>query len=379
MPNIKEMTKIIEFTNPKQPILLEGIHGIGKSEVVKQIFEKKGFDVITLFLGQSSDAGDIIGLPKIITDESTGYIYTDFCPPKWWPTDMNGKYIIFLDELNRGRPEIMQCVMDMVLNRKLNGRELPKNTWIIGAMNPDDESGFYQVSELDPAFLDRWNRYKFIPSKEDWIYWAIKNKVHKHVIGYIAKNTHDLDPETNPNENAKITAIQPSRRTWERVSNNIKLMEKKSLDLEVLSNMLMGMVGPSVTGKFINYIKTDGKGITAPAVILNYDDTLQKKIKNTKNQELLVLNIEMFNWFGEHIKELLISDINAKKWVSNLKRYLNSVSPEIMSHFLSTMRDLNDDSVEWPRVILSIDNTLAEKFLEILDGSEYEIEDESDD
>ena len=367
MPTIKEITKIIETTDQRQPILLEGIHGIGKSEILTQIFEKKGFKVIVLFVGQNSDAGDIIGLPKIKDEHG----YTEFYPPKWWPQEPNGRYVIFFDELNRGRPEIMQCIMDMVLNRRLNGRDLPKDTRIIGGMNPTEDNGYYQVSELDPAFLDRWNRYVFKPSHEEWVYWAIKAKIHKFVIGFISKNSIFLDPETNANENSKVNSVQQSRRTWVRVSDNIKLMEEKNLfDLEVLQNMLIGMVGPGASAKFIDYVKKEGQGLTAGSIILKFDKEIEKSLKDMRNPELLSMNLEMFNWFSDHYEEMKVSDINARKWISNLKKYLNAINPEIMSHFLSTMCELNNSGIDWPQLVLSLDNTLANKYLDILQGQE---------
>jgi hypothetical protein len=266
----------------------------------------------------------------------------------------------------------------MTLNRKLNGRDLPPNTQIVGAMNPSDENGYYQVSELDPAFLDRWNRYSFKPTVEEWVYWAIKNKLHKHVIGFITKNTVYLDPETNPNENAKVSAIQPSRRTWKRVSDNLKKMEeKKAFDLDTVQNILMGMVGVGATAKFIDYVKKEGSGITASSILLKFDKETIKVLENMKNQELLAMNIEIFSWFNDNVEEMKASKTNASKYIANLKRYLHCINPEIMSHFLSSLAELNDDGLEWPSLVLSIDNTLANKYFEMLQGRDI-VEKEND-
>ena len=54
-------------------------------------------------------------------------------PPYWFL--VNGKPIVlFLDELNRARPEILQTVMDLALNRKLAGKKLPEDSQIISAL-----------------------------------------------------------------------------------------------------------------------------------------------------------------------------------------------------------------------------------------------------
>ena len=112
--NITELKQLLEATPASHNIMLVGNHGIGKSEILTEHFKEFGMPVIALFLGQMADPGDLIGLP--CKDEKTGK--TDFMPPYWFPTD--GKPIVlFLDELNRARPEILQTVMDLALNRKL--------------------------------------------------------------------------------------------------------------------------------------------------------------------------------------------------------------------------------------------------------------------
>ncbi len=56
--------------------------------------------VVAFFLGQMSDPGDLIGLMH--KDEETGR--SVFLPPYWWPVD-GRPIVLFLDELNRARPE----------------------------------------------------------------------------------------------------------------------------------------------------------------------------------------------------------------------------------------------------------------------------------
>ena len=106
--------------------MLVGNHGIGKSEILTEYFSRKGMKVVPLFLGQMSDPGDLIGIPNRNTE--TGK--TEFMPPYWFPLD--GKPIVlFLDELIRARPEVLQTIMDLALNRSLAGRKLPEGSRII--------------------------------------------------------------------------------------------------------------------------------------------------------------------------------------------------------------------------------------------------------
>ena len=50
MPTIKEFKEIVKVTPIEQAIMVEGPHGIGKSEILKQSYVGMGYKVIILFL-----------------------------------------------------------------------------------------------------------------------------------------------------------------------------------------------------------------------------------------------------------------------------------------------------------------------------------------
>ena len=151
--NTKELVNLLEATPSTQNIMLMGKHGIGKSQILSEFYTVKGCKVVPLFLGQMSDPGDLIGL--LNKNEQTGK--TEFMPPYWFPLD-DTPVVLFLDELNRARPEVLQTIMDLALNRTLAGRSLPKGSRIISAVNNGDE---YQLTDLDPALVSRFNIYEF--------------------------------------------------------------------------------------------------------------------------------------------------------------------------------------------------------------------------
>ena len=146
-----ELLSLLDITPADQNLVLVGNHGIGKSEILTDYFSGKGMKVVPLFLGQMSDPGDLIGIPN--RNDTTGK--TEFMPPYWFPLD--GKpVVLFLDELNRARPEVLQTIMDLALNRTLAGRRLPDGSRIISAVNAGDQ---YQLTDLDPALVSRFNRF----------------------------------------------------------------------------------------------------------------------------------------------------------------------------------------------------------------------------
>ena len=125
-------------------------------------------------------------------DEQTGH--SVFLPPYWWPTD-DSPIVLFLDELNRARPEILQSVQDLTLNKTLAGKRLPEGSMVIAAVNEGDE---YQLTDLDPALVSRFNVYEFAPTVEDWLLWANANDVDSRVIAFIQQSPSFLDSDGHP-------------------------------------------------------------------------------------------------------------------------------------------------------------------------------------
>ena len=214
--NARELESLLAATPASQNIMLTGKHGIGKSQILEKFFTARGERVVILFLGQMSDPGDLIGLPRL--DEKTGK--TIFMPPYWFPTD--GKpVVLFLDELNRARPEVLQTIMDLTLNRTLAGRKLPEGSRVISAVNDGEE---YQLTDLDPALVSRFNIYEFKPTAQEWLLWASKAGLDSRVTDFIAENPDMLDGAAFTREDQGLEK-SPDRRGWERVSNILQSNE----------------------------------------------------------------------------------------------------------------------------------------------------------
>ena len=237
--NTKELIELLKVTPPEQNIMLAGRHGIGKSQIITDYFTKKKMKVVVLFLGQMCDPGDLIGLPHY--DEASGL--TTFSPPYWFPTD-NNPIVLFLDELNRARQEILQTIMDLALNKTLAGRPLPAGSRIVSAVNSGDE---YQLTDLDPALVSRFNIYTFKPSTEEWIKWAIKKGFDSRILHYIQIKPGRLD-SWRVGEDEDNLAKTPDRRAWEKVNGVLKSVDElKPIHAKILS----GIIGPDIAIDFV--------------------------------------------------------------------------------------------------------------------------------
>ena len=312
---------VLENTPATQNIMLVGKHGIGKSRILEDFFGARGEKVVTLFLGQMSDPGDLIGLPHL--DEATGR--TEFMLPYWFPVD--GKpVVLFLDELNRARPEVLQTVMDLTLNRKLAGKSLPEGSRIISAVNGGSE---YQLTDLDPALVSRFNIYECAPSVEDWLTWAREAKLDSRIISFIDDNPEFLDGEENfTSENLERT---PDRRSWERTSKVIESFTE--LD-EMLQPMVSGIVGNRAAASFFEYVNQHK--LPSVSKLLGCGDFKEasKSLESLNLTELAQLNEAIFRWLEKNHNDPAGSTI-----ATNLIAYFNWLDSngkkELQAHFAS--------------------------------------------
>lgn len=357
--NTKQLHFILDNTPAEQNIMLMGKHGIGKSRILEDYFSKKGAKVVTLFLGQMSDPGDLIGLPE--KNEKTGK--TDFMLPYWFPTD-DTPIVLFLDELNRARPEVLQTIMDLTLNRKLAGKSLPKGSRIISAVNNGSE---YQLTDLDPALVSRFNIYEFVPTVENWIEWATNAGLDKRVISFIEENPEYLDTNEDPDENLERT---PDRRSWERTSAVIKNFPDLENDHLLL---LSGIIGNKAASLFYKHVQKSA--VISPKELLTAGvDGAKSKLEALSVPQFSELNKGIFK-FLEQLAENPESisfdgkDMESSVILKNLDDYFEYLSysnrKEIQSHFISLI-----DAEKYPEALNLISENNADLYKKILSALE---------
>ena len=308
--NISELKETLEFTPSTQNIMLVGKHGIGKSEILTNYFNSKGMKVVTLFLGQMADPGDIIGIPsKVEKQDADGKATsrTDFTPPYWFPQN-DQPIVLFLDELNRARPEILQTVMDLTLNRKLAGKALPEGSHVISAVNDGDE---YQLTDLDPALVSRFNIYEFKPTVEEWLNWAVSQGLDERVINFIQDNPTWLDGDSSDYKGLEKSA---DRRAWKHVSD-IMLKVKDIKDIH--KRIIAGIVGAGAAAAFIQST-LQHKAITGKDLLLKYDKVI-KTVEKYQLHEFAILNESVFR-FLENTK---LNEREKKLAAKNLGQYID--------------------------------------------------------
>ena len=318
--NTTELLQLLDITPTNQNIMLVGNHGIGKSEILTEYFAAKGMKVVPLFLGQMSDPGDLIGIPN--RNETTGK--TDFMPPYWFPLD--GKPIVlFLDELNRARPEVLQTIMDLALNRTLAGRSLPEGSRIISAVNAGDQ---YQLTDLDPALVSRFNVMTFRPTTQEWLLWADRVGVDPRVKDFIRENPTWLDKDPDAKEGADTGLDKtPDRRAWKRVSDILSGITELS---PVVTKAVSGIVGPKAASALMGSLSA--KRILSGREVLQNLEKHMKTLREYELHQLSTVNDGIFRHL--EVEELSgKAKENAKKNVEAWFDFLAKEKKEAAAHF----------------------------------------------
>lgn len=317
----RKLYHILDHTPATHNLMLVGRHGIGKSEILTDYFEQKGMVVVPLFLGQMADPGDLIGLPVLNSQSENAAHTTTFAPPFWWPND--GKPIVlFLDELNRARPEILQTVMDLALNRRLAGRKLPEGSRIISAVNEGDE---YQLTHLDPALVSRFNVYQFCPTSQEWLIWAQKIRLDQRVVDFIASQPTLLDstPQLREGEDTGLEKY-PDRRAWRRVSDVMQeqapdgsLRPRQHIDEDDL-DMIAGIVGAEAASRFYAFVQ--GRQMLTGSQVLNDCDACEAQLRGYRLHQLAIVNESIFRHF-EVEGVAVVPDATDELHQAQLQRY----------------------------------------------------------
>ena len=250
-------TSIARCFETKRPVFLWGPPGIGKSDLIEEIAADMNALVIDLRLGQMEPT-DLRGIPFYNKDTGT----MDWAPPVDLPnTELAEKYdniVLFLDELTSGAPSVQAAAYQLVLNRKIGNYNLPDNVVIVAAGNRESDKG---VTYRMPTPLA--NRFVHLELKVDfdsWVDWAVVNKIHRDVVGYLTFAKGDLyDFDSKSSSRAFATP-----RSWTFVS---ELIDDR-MNANTMTNLIAGTVGEGLAIKFMAHRKFAQK-MPNPSDILN--------------------------------------------------------------------------------------------------------------
>jgi len=165
------------YAREGENVLLQGRHGVGKTAIIKEVFNSTfGEQNVKwrYFSAPTMDPWvDFVGVPKNYTREDGTEVFK-IIPPEHFTGDEQIE-ALFFDELNRADDKTLNALMELIQFRSINGRKFPHLKCIWAAINPaSDDDNNYMVHELDPAQMDRFDKQISIPYELDMTYFTTK-------------------------------------------------------------------------------------------------------------------------------------------------------------------------------------------------------------
>ena len=275
--------------------LIIGEAGIGKTALVKKICKYDEYYLVNIDANLLKE-GEIGGLP-IVESGRTKYA-THYKLIEVDEALKNNEYkgvLLFIDELNRCEHAVQQELMNLILNREINGYRLSKNVRIVAAMNPSNkydgyEDSDYQVVDMDKAQEDRFTWVELSSDIKEWINWAMSSEgnINENIIEFLSTFPEYLN---TPNSRESIKATP---RSWERIGKayNIYLNRKNKYSIDTFYNVVKGNAGVSIATDFTNYIKNSKSPIRKPEDIFCYEVLpleIREEIRKESHSRLYIL------------------------------------------------------------------------------------------
>ena len=293
--------------------LIIGESGIGKTALAKKLANKNNFKLVVID-GNLLKEGEIGGLPTIESyksidsngnfQEKKATIYAVHTKLKEIDEEiLNGnKVLLFIDEINRCEHTVQQELMNLILNREINGYKLHNNVKILAAMNPSNKYGEdfdYQVVDMDAAQENRFVWLNMENDYIDWISWAIEFGIETEVIEFIS---------TFPEYLQKINEedVRATPRSYERISKTLKLYKEKKeiIPRAVFLNVIKGNVGRVIAEEFISFIESNHEALISFEKVFcrNYiDEEVIEIIKKETHTRLYLTAINILKMLESNI------------------------------------------------------------------------------
>lgn len=221
-------------------VLLEGTHGLGKTAVIKEIFESKNLNWKYFSASTMDPWIDFIGVPKTVN--KNGQDVLELVKPQEFANDE--VEAIFFDEFNRAPAKVINAVMELIQFKSINGKKFNNLKVVWAAINPYDEEGTYSVEQIDAATKDRFHIQIQIPLELDTTY-LIKTHgdISKPFIKWWNELPKDLKIQVSPRRLDYAIQVHKAEGDLRDVlvsSSNVKKLEEyikemnKGLELSIL-------------------------------------------------------------------------------------------------------------------------------------------------
>jgi hypothetical protein len=167
-------------------VCLWGSHGIGKTQLVRDFAESRGWGFAAISPAQFEEMNDFHGLPVAAPSTVEGEApRTVYATPEWVPRG-KGPGILLLDDFNRADLRIFRGLMQLLQDFRLFSWSLPEGWEIVLTANPDTAE--YAVTSMDPAMLSRLLHFTMAWDPKAWALWAASAGIDRRCIDFVLLN-----------------------------------------------------------------------------------------------------------------------------------------------------------------------------------------------
>ena len=345
--NFIDTLKSVELVLSTEEVpLVVGESGIGKTALAKKLANDNNWTLVTID-GNLLKEGEIGGLPTVESYESRDIngnkiekkttIYAVHNKLREIDEEINAgrSVLLFIDEINRCEHTVQQELMNLILNREINGYKLPENVKILAAMNPSSKYGSdfdYQVVDMDAAQENRFVWLNMEPDYNGWIKWAIDAGIETKVIEFIStfpEYLHKINDED----------VRATPRSYERVSKTYKMYKEQqdTIPRSVFVNVIKGNVGKVIAEEFVSFVESNYSPLISFDDVFsgeNLDENVIETIKNESHTRLYISAMNILKTLENKINE----DENSIFIINRFVEFLSIYPIDLMVGIMKDMK-----------------------------------------
>lgn len=358
----------IHVENPKMAkLLIWGAPGIGKTAILMAVVEsmqKKFPDYKLIMKTLSNETPDNFTLPKYV--EIDGQEKATDVPKTWLPvykptgdkakdTEMDealGKGLLFIDELSRATPQVLNVVLPLVNEGIFNGYQLGSGWSIICASNraEDEMSG---QSTIGNALGNRFTQVYYEPTVYSWRDWADKQKFMSPLLlqwlslpeseNMSGGKFYYMDPNEDSNS-ISPTTLMCTPRSWTNAMRQLALYSQTGslegftifdIPKRIIARTLNSYVPASAVDSFLAFLEVIQS-------IGNFDQVVEDVWGGSKNLKIDKKNLNKVSLplaqliCTAHNKDLPTSDefVNLANWL------VSQNSDQLTSYVLDVFKNV---------------------------------------
>ena len=356
---IETLRSVDLVLSTKEVPLVVGESGIGKTALAKTLAKENNWSLIVID-GNLLKEGEIGGLPTIesyVTTNSNGdkiekkaTVYAVHNKLREIDEEISkgNSVLLFIDEINRCEHTVQQELMNLILNKEINGYKLNDDVKILAAMNPSSKYGSdfdYQVVDMDAAQENRFVWLNMEPDYTQWLSWAIDAGIEQKVIEFISTFPEYLH-KVNEDD------VRATPRSYERVSKVYKEYKNKMdiIPRAVFLNVIKGNVGKVIAEEFISFVESNHSPLISFEDVFSGDilnESVVEKVNNETHTRLYLSAMNILKTLEVNINdENYDSSFYINRFVKFLKTYPIDLMVGIMKDMKNTYAKVYNVAIE---------------------------------